>query len=153
MRFSSQYASAHLSPTFPHHGDRPLAQGESPMASHQNTTEYIHNFNHESQEAISAFLDCKQHWLNIVFKEYPWDRLLVDAVGLLGNGVLVGENAIAGVVTATIDCVDGWDNGEEVLEFVEVVWSCGHRAIEGVEEGGVEGTEGEFVDDMREVEG
>lgn len=49
--------------------------------------------------------------------------------------------------------VDGGDDGEVVLEFVEVVVRGGGGAVERVEEGRVEGTEGEFVDDVGEVEG
>lgn len=49
--------------------------------------------------------------------------------------------------------VDGGDDGEVVLEFVEVVVRGGGGAVERVKEGRVEGPEGEFVDDVGEVEG
>lgn len=39
------------------------------------------------------------------------------------------------------------------MVFVEVVRGCGVGFVERVEEGGVEGSEGEFVDDVGEVEG
>lgn len=48
--------------------------------------------------------------------------------------------------------VDGGDDGEVVLVFVEVGVGGGVGFVEGVEEGGVEGSEGEFVDDVGEVE-
>lgn len=35
---------------------------------------------------------------------------------------------------------------------MEVVWDCGDSSVEGVEEGGVEGAEGELGDDVGEVE-
>lgn len=50
---------------------------------------------------------------------------------------------------AGVDC--GHD-GEVVLVFVEVGGCRGVGFVEGVEEGGVEGAEGEFVDDVGEVE-
>ncbi len=49
--------------------------------------------------------------------------------------------------------VDCGDDGEVVLEFVEMGVGGGVGAVEGVEEGRVEGSEGEFVDDVGEVEG
>ena len=48
---------------------------------------------------------------------------------------------------------EGGDYGEVVLVFEEVGRSCGDCVVEGVEEGGVEGAEGEFVDYVGEVEG
>lgn len=49
--------------------------------------------------------------------------------------------------------VDGGDDGEVVLEFVEVAVGGGEGVVEGVGEGGVEGAEGELVDVVAEVEG
>ncbi len=49
--------------------------------------------------------------------------------------------------------VDGGDDGEVVLELVEVLGRCGDGVVEGVGEGGVEGAEGELVDCVGEVEG
>ena len=90
---------------------------------------------------------------------------------LAGRGVLVRDDGVAGGVV-------GWkwgvlvfwggrqgrrrrgragegcgDDGEVVLVFVEVVRGGGVGAVEGVEEGRVEGTEGEFVDYVGEIEG
>lgn len=48
--------------------------------------------------------------------------------------------------------VDGGHDGEVVLEFFEVGGSRRSSSVEGVEEGGVEGAEGEFVDVVGEVE-
>lgn len=48
--------------------------------------------------------------------------------------------------------IDCRDDGEEVLEFLEVCVCCGDGAIEGVNEGGVKGAEGEFGDYVGEVE-
>lgn len=88
---------------------------------------------------------------------------------LRGRGVLVRDDGVAGAVVRREGRivrvvgrgrrggrgagVDGGDDGEVVLKFVEVVVRGGGGAVEGVEEGRVEGTEGEFVDDVGEVEG
>jgi hypothetical protein len=70
---------------------------------------------------------------------------------LFRDGVLVGENGAGSV--AGVDRVNGWDDGEEVLEFVEVVGCTGDGAIERVDEGWVEGSKGELGNYVREVEG
>ena len=49
--------------------------------------------------------------------------------------------------------VDRRDDGEVVLVFEEIGAGCGVSLIQRVEEGGVEGAEGQFVDYMGEVEG
>jgi hypothetical protein len=51
----------------------------------------------------------------------------------------------------TVSGVDGRDDGEVVLEFEEMVDGCGQGSVERVEERWVEGTEGKFVDDVREL--
>ena len=50
------------------------------------------------------------------------------------------------------DGVDGGYYREEVLEAVEVVGSTGDGAVEGVDEGGIEGAEGELGNYVGEVE-
>jgi hypothetical protein len=94
-------------------------------------------------------------------------------MALRGDGVLVGfdgvgaEDGACGVELgvaiyslkkrkeAWVVGVDGGDDGEVVLEFVEVV-GCGggggDGVVEGVGEGGVVGAKGHFADDMGEVE-
>jgi hypothetical protein len=42
-------------------------------------------------------------------------------VRLFGYGVLVGEERTSAVWGRGVDCVDGGNYGEKVLEFVEVV--------------------------------
>ncbi len=73
---------------------------------------------------------------------------------LLGDGVLVGNDGVGGCGGGVrgITRVNGGDDGEVVLEFVEVEGGCGDGAVERVLEGRVEGPEGEFGDDVREVE-
>lgn len=60
---------------------------------------------------------------------------------LLRYGILVGVDSARGIGCGGVDGVDGRDDGEEVLEFMEVVGGRGDGAVERVEEGGVEGSE------------
>lgn len=48
--------------------------------------------------------------------------------------------------------VNGGDDGEEVLVFVEVVGGCHVGSVEGLDDGGEVGAEGELVDVVGEVE-
>lgn len=69
-------------------------------------------------------------------------------VGVAGDGFEEGEER--GVVG-----VDGGDDGEVVLELVEVVFAGGRGGdgvIEGILEGGVVWAEGHFADDVGEIE-
>ena len=76
-------------------------------------------------------------------------------MGLRRHGVLIGEDGIGGgeVGRGGGTCVDGGYHREVVLVFEEVRGCCGEGSVERVEEGGVEGSEGEFVDYVGEVEG
>lgn len=65
---------------------------------------------------------------------------------------MVGEDCASGRGGTGRAGVDGGDEGEVVLEFLEVGGGYGVGAIERVEEGRVEGAEGEFVDYVGEVE-
>jgi hypothetical protein len=67
---------------------------------------------------------------------------------LLRYSVLVGEYGACSEWGGGIDAVDGGDDGEEVLEFVEMVGCSGDGAVEGVEEGGVESAKRELGDDV-----
>jgi len=92
------------------------------------------------------------------------DGVLVGEDGVFAVPVRVGVEAVAaggwrlvGLVEFAqrfgVGRVDGRDDGEVVLEFVEVVGRRGDGVVEGVGEGGVEGAEGELVDVVGEVEG
>lgn len=117
------------------------------MARNEHTTDYIDELNEEHEEAVAVLVDGQQDWLNVVLdKDAGYGQALVDFLALLGDGVLVGEDG------AGAHAVDGRDDGEVVLEFVEVGGGKVDGAVERVDEGGVEVAEGEFGDDVREVE-
>ena len=119
----------------------PLRQRESPMPCNQDTTKHIDHLDHKSQKAISAFLNREEHRLNIIFEEYTRYGTLTHNMRLLRYGILVGVDSARGIGCGGVDGVDGRDDGEEVLEFMEVVGGRGDGAVERVEEGGVEGSE------------
>ena len=74
-------------------------------------------------------------------------------MALRGDGVLICEDCRGGGGCgggrASVDC---WDDGAIILVFEEMFESCGVSFVERIEEGGVEGAEGEFVDYVGEVE-
>ena len=97
-------------------------------------------------------------------------------MALLRDGVLVREDGVSGILQAVlldgvgagggrlgvlvdfaqgfgVGGVDCGDHGEVVLVFVEVDCRRGVGVVERVGEGGVEGSEGEFVDYVAEIEG
>ena len=98
----------------------------------------------------------QQDRFDVEFEKDARHAALVDGVALRGDGVLVrddcggGGGGGVGRGGAGVDC---GDDGEVVLVFVEVGGGGGVGSVEGVEEGGVEGSEGEFVDGVGEVEG
>ena len=49
--------------------------------------------------------------------------------------------------------VDRWNDGEIILVFVKVDGSRRDRFIEGIKEGGIMWSEGEFTDEVGEVKG
>lgn len=89
---------------------------------------------------------------------------------LRGRSVLVGFHGVGrvpyafrGVIRVAVDGfeegeergvvgVDGGNDGEVVLELVEVFFGGGDGVVEGVDEGGVVGAEGELLDVVGEVE-
>ena len=42
---------------------------------------------------------------------------------LLSDSILVGEDSMPGIGRCTVDGIDSWYDGEEVLELVEMVGS------------------------------
>jgi hypothetical protein len=127
------------------------------MARDQHTTKNIHNLDTELEKALSALLHHKEYRLDVIFEKYPRHGALADLVGLFRHGVLVREER-GGTAEGgdggrgARDRVDGGHYRKEVLEAVEVVGGPRDGAVEGVDEGGVEGAEGELGDYVGEVE-
>lgn len=79
-----------------------------------------------------------------------------------GGGVLVGIDGVlvyGGIGSVRVDVfrrgcggVDGRNDGEVVLEFVEMFWSAGEGMVQRIEEGRVMWAERELGDQVREVE-
>lgn len=125
------------------------------MAGDQHATHHIHNLDDEFEKSIAALLDLQQERLDIVFEEDSRHAAFVDVLVLRRDGVLVcGEESGArgGREGGWGEGIDGWDDGEEVLEFVEVGGGGGDGAVEGIEKGWVIGSEGKFGDYVAEVE-
>lgn len=90
-------------------------------------------------------------------------RLRGDGVLVRLDGVRRVPDALCGVVRVAVYGfeegeqggvvgVDGGYDGEVVLELVEVVFGGGDGVVEGVDQGGVVGAEGELLDVVGEVE-
>lgn len=131
---------------------RPRRQREAPVHRHDHARQHIDNLEQELQKARTRLLDEQQNGLNVVLDKDAGDVVVVDGFALLGHGKLVGEDGVAGGALAA-DGVDGRNDGEVVLELVEVVRSQVNGEVEGVLERGVKGAKGELVDDVGKVEG
>ena len=147
----------------------PPGQLITPASTHQHPTNHIHDPNNQPQKRHAFLPHGQQDGFDIEFKEDAGDGSFVNRVRLGCGCILVRDDGVAGAVIRRerrvvwlMNCgrrwrrragVDCGDDGEVVLEFVEVgVCGC-VGAVEGVQEGRVEGAEGEFVDDVGEVEG
>lgn len=131
----------------PQHLPRPPRQLITPPARHQHPGHHIHDPYQQLQQPLSLLADGQQDGLDVEFEEDAGHVELGDGGGLGRDGVLVGGD------TAGAGAVGGRDDGDVVLVFEEVGWGGADGVVERVEEGWVEGPEGEFVDDVREVEG
>lgn len=111
----------------------PIAQREAPVPRDQHAAEDVDDLDEEEDQALAVLLHGEQDGLNVVLEEDAGDVVLVDGLAALRDGVLVGADVVAAVA------VDGGHDGEVVLELVEVVRGRVDGAVEGVDEGGVEG--------------
>ena len=142
----------------------PLPQLPAPPTRHNDTTDNIHQPDHQRQQPAPLLRNDQQDRLDVVLDEDAGHVLLRDLVRLLRDGVLVRPDRVP-VVRERVDVgrvggdeargvgrVHGGHDGEVVLEFHEVLAGGGEGVVERVFEGGDEGAEGEFVDLVREVE-
>ena len=140
-------------PSPPPNLNRPIAQPIPPMTRHEHTAQHIHDLNHEQEKTIPRLDNVEQDRLNVVFHKNARDHVLGDLAALLGDGVLVRKEGARAHLVRVADAVGGGDDGEEVLELVEVRGRQVDGLVERVDEGREEGAEGELRDDVREVEG
>lgn len=138
----------------PQHLLPPPSQLIAPPSTHQDAAHHIDNPHTQRQQASPLLPDRQKYRLDVKLEEDAGHGAFVDIVGLRGDGVLVcddcvgggGEHVRGGVGGggfggggAGVDC---GDDGEVVLILVEVGAGGGVGFVQGVEEGGVKGTEG-----------
>lgn len=135
-------------PPLAHDLDEPFGEGVSPVAGDQDATDDVDQLDEENQEAVACLANGQHDGLNVVLDKDAGDvRVLGNLLAALGDGVLVGLDGAAAVG------VDGGDDGEVVLELVEVGGGSVDGAVEGVDERRVKGAVGELGDDVGKVEG
>lgn len=145
-----------LFPPLPPPQDFPPPPGQliAPPSPHQDPAHHIHDPHAQRQQPPPLLSDGQQDRLDVEFEEDARHGALVDAGRLGGDGVLVCDYCVGGRGEdlrgsgggggfgrggSGVDCRD---DGKVVLVFVEVGAGCGVSFVQGVEEGGIEGTEG-----------
>lgn len=145
--------------------DNPAGKLINPASRDNHARHGIDEPDHQRQETAAFLADQQQDGLDVILEEDPRhvERTLGDIVRLAGSRVLVGENQVA-VVAVMFDrrrgCVgvprslgvDGWNDRQEVLEFVVVGFGRGDGFVQWIEDRRVVRTEREFRDHMREIE-
>lgn len=124
----------------------PVTDREPPVSSDENTADDVDDLDQETDDTVTAFVNCQQNRLDVVFEENSGNVSLVDRLALLCHGILVGEDGPG------VDAVHGGHDGKVILELVEVAVSRVDCAVERVDERGVEGTVRKLGDDVRKVE-
>lgn len=169
VMLSSKHTFRLSSTAFPvHQFPNPAGDLIQPATGDHDTGDGVDEANEQGEEAGTLLADHEQDGLNVILEENAGDEewAFGEVTGLGGGGVLVGEDEVlvvavgelrgrgvgVGVESAVALGVDGWDDGEEVLVLVVVGFGGGDGLIEGVEEGRIVRTEGEFGDHVGEVE-
>lgn len=122
------------------------------MARNKRTTKDIDDLDQKYDKAVARFLNLQQNGLDVVLEKDARDDPVVDLVALLGHGVLIREERAVVARARGPNTVNGRHDRHEVLELVEVCGGDVDCSVEGIFEGWVEATEGQLIDDMREVE-
>lgn len=116
------------------------------MARDQDARKHIDELHNKDEETIAFLIDRQQDRLNVVLDENARNAVLGHGFALLCYGILVRKHG------AGSDAVPGWNDGNVVLELVEVVVGNVDGAVERVDEGGVVWAKGQLGDDVGKVE-
>lgn len=170
MNPAVQHALRKTTPFPSHQLNKPPRDLIQPPASDDHTGDGIHEADKQGEKAAALFADEKQDGLDVVLEEDAGDEegafgergrlagccvlvredeVAVGAVGVGGGWWEGAEGCVDGAGALGVDC--GHD-GEEVLVFVVVGFGGRDGFVERVEDGWVVWAEGEFVDDVCEVE-
>jgi hypothetical protein len=142
----AQYTnSAVTSSSLTHHLANPVTQCETPVSCHEDTTDNIDNLNQEGNNTITTLMHRQQNGLDIVLDEDTGDPVVANLLALLRHGILVRNNLFRA------DAVDCRDDGEVVLELVEVGAGKVDGSVERVDKRWVERAVGELGNDVGEV--
>lgn len=156
-----------LPPPSPQNLTHPTGNLIKPTSSNEHPRNGIDQPNHQIQEPRPLLADQQQDRLNVILEKDTRNQVrgFGDWTGLAGCRVLVCEDCVAGlagfeggrvegvgVEGGAAFCVEGWDDGEEVLEFVVVDLAFGDGFVEGVLEAWVVWAEGELSYHVGEVE-
>lgn len=149
----------------PQHLPAPPGQLIAPTSADQDPTHHIDDPHAQRQQPAPFLPDRQKYRLNVEFEEDARDGAFVDVVRLRGDGILIRDYSVGGCREhvrggsgrgggfggggSRVDC---GDDGEVVLVFVKVGAGCCIGFVQRVEEGWVEGTEGQFVDYVGEIE-
>lgn len=117
------------------------------MSGDQYPAEDVDDLDKEEEESVAALLHRQEYGLDVILDKDAGDAVLVRLLALLGDGILVGEDGASGGGVVAYR-VDGGDHGEVVLELVEVGGGEVDGAVEGVDEGRVEGPKGQLGDNV-----
>lgn len=97
------------------------------MASHQHSAKDVDDLHQKGKETGTVLSDSKHDGLDVVLEEDAREAVLVNFLALLCHSVLVGE------YRGVSDTVFGGDDGEIVLEFVEIRFGTVYCPVEGVD--------------------
>lgn len=134
-------------PPLPHKLAHPPRNLINPTTRNKHARNSINHANHQAQKPCPLLADQQQDRLNVILEEDSRDQVgrFGDGSGLAGCRVLVCEDCVAGVAGfeggrvgcvgvegGAAFCVEGWYDGEEVLEFVVVILAFGDGFVERV---------------------
>lgn len=132
----------------------PADQLVTPASPNQDAADDIDRAEHQRHETSSLLSYGQEDGFDVEFEEDTWDRMVIDLVRLRGHGVLIGEDGGGAWVRGFgvgRSGVDGRHNREVILVFPKIRVGDGVGSVERVLEGRVERSEGQLIDDVREI--